>query len=134
LDFRTPAFDRRGGGVCIGVPEDQYLRKRHDRWLVRRARAGGLPKTVVNKTKWGGQAADWDPRVRRDRKLISAKMKGPAVNLEVSSILDIQRLTAILDSWPDRQPAEYSQMEAQLLAVPTALGVACFIQDMTGAN
>jgi asparagine synthase (glutamine-hydrolysing) len=134
LDFRTPALDRRVVEFCIGIPQDQYLRKGHDRWLIRRAMAGRLPNTVLDKTKWGVQAADWYPRLTRDRNLIAAKVKRLAENREVSSILDIQRLTAILDSWPDRQPPEYSQTEAHLLAVPIALGVACFIQDMTGSN
>ena len=134
LDFRTPAFDRRVVEFCIGIPQDQYLRQGHDRWLIRRAMEGRLPDRVLNKKKWGVQAADWYPRLTRDRNQIAEKVKRLAENTEVASILDMQRLTAILDNWPDRQPPEYSRMESHLLAVPQTLGVAYFIQNVTGAN
>ena len=57
-----------------------------------------------------------------------------AGNPEVASVLDMQRLHAILDSWPDLQPAEYTAEESQMLAVPDALGMAYFIENVTGAN
>ena len=43
IDIRTPAFDRRVVEFCIGIPQDQYLRKGRDRWLIRRAMQGRLP-------------------------------------------------------------------------------------------
>ena len=52
----------------------------------------------------------------------------------MASILDMQRLKAILASWPDRQPAEYTPEENHLLAIPDALGTAYFIENVTGAN
>ena len=52
----------------------------------------------------------------------------------MASILDMQRLTAILDNWPDRQPSEYTPEEKHLLAVPDALGMAYFIENLMGPN
>ena len=60
-------------------------------------------------------------------------MKRLAANADVASIIDLQRLTAILDNWPDRQPPEFSE-QVSLLAVPQALGAAYFIENVTGAN
>ena len=134
LDIRTPAFDRRIVEFCIGIPEDQYLRKGRDRWLIRRAMEGRLPDIVLNQKKCGAQAADWYPRLTRERNHIAEEVKRLAENPEVASILDMQRLKAILDNWPDRQPAEYTPEENQLLAVPNALGTAYFIENLTGAN
>ena len=134
LDIRTPACDRRIVEFCIGIPEDQYLRKGRDRWLIRRAMEGRLPDIVLNQKKCGAQAADWYPRLTRARNHIAEEVKRLAENPEVASILDMQRLKAILDSWPDRQPAEYTPEESQLLAVPDALGTAYFIENVTGAN
>ena len=51
IDIRTPAFDRRLVEFCIGIPEDQYLRKGRDRWLIRRAMKGRLPDVVLYKKK-----------------------------------------------------------------------------------
>ena len=67
IDIRTPAFDRRLVEFCIGIPEDQYLRKGCDRWLIRRAMKGRLPDVVLYNKKYGAQAADWYPRLTRER-------------------------------------------------------------------
>ena len=134
LDIRTPACDRRIVEFCIGIPEDQYLRKGRDRWLMRRAMNGRLPDIVLNQKKCGAQAADWYPRLTRARNHIADEVTRLAENSEVASILDMERLKAILASWPDRQPAEYTPEENQLLAIPDALGTAYFIENVTGAN
>jgi asparagine synthase (glutamine-hydrolysing) len=134
LDLRLPAVDRRVTEFCIGIPQDQYLCKGRDRWLIRRAMEGRLPDTVLDQKRCGIQAADWYPRLTRARNHITAEVKRLAQNPEVASILDMQRLTAILDTWPDKQPSEYTSEEIHLLAVPNALGAAYFIENMTGAN
>ena len=95
---------------------------------------GRLPDIVLNQKKCGAQAADWYPRLTRARNHIAEEVKRLAENPEVASILDMQRLKAILASWPDRQPAEYTPEESQLLAIPDALGTAYFIENVTGAN
>jgi asparagine synthase (glutamine-hydrolysing) len=134
LDFRTPAFDRRLVEFCIGIPQDQYLRGGRDRWLIRRAMEGRLPDIVLNQKKCGAQAADWFPRLTRARNHIADEVKRLAETPHVASILDMQRLTAILDNWPDRQPSEYTPEEKHLLTVPEVLGMAYFIENMMGPN
>ena len=77
IDIRTPAFDRRVVEFCIGIPEDQYLRKGCDRWLIRRAMKGRLPDVVLYKRKYGVQAADWYPRLTRERDTHRGKGEAP---------------------------------------------------------
>jgi asparagine synthase (glutamine-hydrolysing) len=134
LDIRAPAFDRRVVEFCIGIPLDQYFREGQDRWLIRRAMAGRLPGIVLNQKKCGAQAADWYPRLTRERGHIAEEVERLADNPEVASILDMQRLNAILERWPDRQPPDYSREESQMLAIPDALGVAYLIENLTQAN
>jgi len=134
IDTRTPAFDRRVVEFCIGIPEDQYLRQGCDRWLIRRAMKGRLPNTVLYKKKYGAQAADWYPRLTRERTQIAEKVKHLTANIEVASVVDLQSLSAILDDWPEQQPPEYSQEQALLLGIPQALGAAYFIEEATGAS
>jgi asparagine synthase (glutamine-hydrolysing) len=134
IDTRTPAFDRRLVEFCIGIPEDQYFRKGCDRWLIRRAMKGRLPDVVLGKKKYGAQAADWHPRLTRDRSVIAEKVKRLAGNVDVASIVDLQRLTSVLDNWPEHQPPEHSLEQSLMVAIPQALGVACFIENVTGAN
>jgi asparagine synthase (glutamine-hydrolysing) len=135
VDFRTPAFDRRLVEFCIGIPEDQYLHKGNDRWLIRRAMKGRLPDTVLYKKKYGGQAVDWYPRLTRDRNQIAEKVRCLAENVDVASTVDLQRLTAMLNDWPLHEPPDHSIEEQQLMvALPQALGAACFIEDVIGSN
>ena len=134
IDTRTPAFDRRLVEFCIGIPEDQYLHKGCDRWLIRRAMKGRLPETVLYKKKYGVQAADWYPRLTRERNRIAEKVKRLAENGDVASMIDLRRMSAILDDWPECEPPEYSPEQGILLAIPQALGAAYFIEDVTGAN
>src|SRR5262249_3418889 len=101
-----------------------------DRWLIRRAMEGRLPPMVLNQKKCGAQAADWYPRLTRERKHIAEEIKRLAENPEVGSVLDMQGLKKILNNWPDRQPAEYTSEEAHLMAIPDALGEAYFIEHL----
>src|SRR5262249_8414151 len=126
LDIRTPACDRRVVEFCLGIPGDQYLREGRDRLLIRRAMEGRLPGIVINQKKYGAQAADWYPRLTRARTRIAEEVKRLAEKPEVTSILDMQRLSAILSSWPDSQPQEYTSEEKTLLAVAGALETAYF--------
>ena len=134
IDTRTPAFDRRLVEFCIGIPEDQYLRNGCDRWLIRRGMKGRLPDIVLLKKKFGAQAADWFPRLTRERNQIEKEVMRLAANAEIASMLDLPRLMATLESWPECQPPEYSPEEGRLLAIPQAFGAAYFIENTTGAN
>ena len=134
VDIRVPAFDRRLAEFCVGIPDDQYLRDGQERWLIRRAMKGRLPDVVLNNKRRGAQAADWYPRLTRERYHIVEEVKRLAANPEVASIVDLKRLTSILENWPDRQPPEFSRQQQHLRTLPQALGAAFFIQQETRAN
>jgi asparagine synthase (glutamine-hydrolysing) len=135
IDVRTPAFDRRLVEFCLGIPQDQYLRKGRDRWLIRRAMKGRLPDVVLGNKKLGVQSADWFPRLTRERNNIRLELTRLAKNSDVVSIIDLQKLTSILDNWPDREtPGRSLEANALVWALPQALGAACFIENVTGAN
>jgi asparagine synthase (glutamine-hydrolysing) len=131
IDTRTPAFDRRLVEFCIGIPQDQYLRNGCDRWLIRRAMKGRLPDVVLYKKKYGMQAADWFPRLTRERNQIAEEVRRLATNVEIASMLDLQRLTATLDDWPESQPPDCSPEEGRLLTIPLAMGAAYFVENAT---
>lgn len=95
---------------------------------------GRLPDAVLYKKKYGAQAVDWYPRLTRERNHIAEKVKSLAANDKVASILDLQKLTAILDDWPEREPPGYSLKKLHLLSIPQALGAAYFIENVTGVN
>ena len=61
-------------------------------------------------------------------------VKQLASNVAVASIVDLQRLMAILNHWPEHQPPDHSAEEKFMRAIPEALGAAYFIKSMTPAN
>ena len=134
IDTRTPAYDRRLVEFCFGIPEEQYLHKGCSRWLIRRAMRGRLPETVLFNKKYGAQAADWYPRLTRERDRIAEKVKHFTANVDVASIIDLERMSTILDSWPDQEPPTWSPEQGPLRAIPQALGAAYFIESVIGAN
>jgi asparagine synthase (glutamine-hydrolysing) len=135
VDFRMPAFDRRVVEFCVGIPQEQNLRKGRERWLIKRTMKGRLPDVVLYNKKRGAQAADWYPRMIRERHRIAAELKRLAVNDNVASIVDLERLIAEVNNWPDRQPRRFSPQQLSLQeALPQALGAAYFIENATGAN
>jgi len=95
---------------------------------------GRLPDVVLYNNSSGAQAADWYPRLTRERNNIAEEVKRLAANVEVASIVDLQRLTAILDAWPEREPPEYDQEKRILMTIPNALAAAYFVENVTGAN
>jgi asparagine synthase (glutamine-hydrolysing) len=134
LDIRMPASDQRLFEFCIGIPEDQYLRQGCHRWLIRRALRGRLPDIVLNQQKSGAQAADWYPRLTRARSQIAEEMKRVAGNPDVAAVLDVRRLTALLDNWPQKEPGEYSLEGMHLRGVSDALGTAYFVESFARRN
>ncbi len=135
VDVRTPAFDRRLVEFCLGVPMDQYLRNGCDRWLIRRAMRGRLPDAVLNNHKSGMQAADWFQRLTRDQQQMREAISRYAKHEKVAAIIDCERLTKILDRWPEAEPPAGS--EASMLvsyALPQAIGAAAFIEGLASRN
>lgn len=135
IDIRTPAFDRRLVEFCVGLPQSQYLRDGQDRWLIRRAMKGRLPHSVLSNRDNGVQAADWYPRLTREREHLIAEVNRLKQNSTVAAVIDLDKLNAILDSWPSEEPAEYgSASHPMRMALPHALSAARFIEKFEGRN
>src|SRR5262245_2445281 len=95
---------------------------------------GRLPDAVLNNKKRGAQAADWYLRLTRERIHIAEEVKRLAANVDVGTFVDLQRMIAILDNWPDRQPPEWSEAHQRLTCIPEALGAAYFRESVTGGE
>jgi hypothetical protein len=70
----------------------------------------------------------------REREQIAAEVKRLTGNPEVSSIIDLERISEVLDRWPEREPLVFSAEQRLLLWVPEALATANFIERVTGVN
>jgi hypothetical protein len=66
---------------------------------------------------------------------IADEIKRLAAAADVASIIDMRRVTASLENWPESQPSEDdSGHNFLLVAIPQALGAAYFIENVTGTN
>jgi asparagine synthase (glutamine-hydrolysing) len=134
IDTRTPAFDRRLVEFCIGVPDHQCRQSGRERWLIKRTMQGRLPESILSNTRRGYQASDWFVRLTRERESIMAEVKRLANNPHVRLIVDLQRLSEVLDRWPEKEPSVFSGEQRLLMWIPQALGAANFIERVTGVN
>ena len=75
LDFRDPTMDRRVVEFCLTVPLEQFVRGGKLRSLVRRAMAGRLPETTLNRMQRGQQSADWYESLTRLRPQMLAELE-----------------------------------------------------------
>ncbi|HYD47543.1 MAG TPA: asparagine synthase-related protein, partial [Terriglobales bacterium] len=63
LDLRHPAMDQRLIELCFAIPEEQYASAAGDRWLLRRAMEGWLPREVQWERRRGMLHADLGHRL-----------------------------------------------------------------------
>lgn len=71
VEVRDPTNDVRLIEFCVGLPENQFARRPHSRWLMRRAVEGLVPPAVQWNTIPGRQGADIALRLRADAQNVS---------------------------------------------------------------
>jgi asparagine synthase (glutamine-hydrolysing) len=101
LDVRDPTADRAFVEQCLRIPSEAWLCGNRPRGLARLALSDRLPAAVVDEPRKGLQAADWHegfdaalPEIRREVERIAGSPKA-------AELLDIERMRAMLDEWPD---------------------------------
>lgn len=139
LELRDPFADRRVIEWSFGVPEDQYYRGGEDRWLIKRMMARKLPRSVLHKqpmAKDGIQLSDWHVRMTRDLPQIRRDLEEYARDPELSEKIDLPRLMALIEDWPDKSVVAAKNDKSFYLPVvlPLALQVAHFSRLVRGRN
>jgi len=137
VDMRDPFSNRRMIEWSLGVPEDQFLRNGQGRWLIKRLMKGVLPDSVLFKPKnVGRQTSDWHLRLTRDLPRIRDDLKALAEDPDTARMIDIPRLQALVDDWPDHTITDSADDRRFFLPVnlPLALQVGRFVQRVKGTN
>ena len=102
IDVRDPCADRRVLEFCFGLPISQYIVGDQPRSLVRRAMQGRLPQSTLTRTVRGQQGADWYLAVREALPGLREQMSLNAQSPTVQRLIDVARIDALLNTWPDR--------------------------------
>ncbi|PKP90584.1 MAG: hypothetical protein CVT77_14650 [Alphaproteobacteria bacterium HGW-Alphaproteobacteria-16] len=134
FEQRDPLGDIRLAEYCLAIPRDQFTRWGKDRWLARRVLADRLPPMVTQEHRKGRQGAEWFDWLTRTRPWIAATLDATEASALGKELIDVPRLRAILDDWPeDAVAAEQRQVEMMhVLARGTALGA--YIRWAEGGN
>ncbi len=107
VEARDPTSDVRVVEFCLGIPESQYLHAGHERRLVRRAMKGLVPEHVLERTTRGTQAADWAEGLTAMRDQLRDELDEMNRCETVRHCIDVAKLRALLDRWPDTFTIEH---------------------------
>jgi asparagine synthase (glutamine-hydrolysing) len=98
FEFRDPFRDKRVLEFCFAIPPIQYLAGGADRSLLRRAAAGFVPPSILERRKKGAQAVDWAERLVEAEEEIREEISSISRSPLASHILDVPRMRSIIDS------------------------------------
>jgi asparagine synthase (glutamine-hydrolysing) len=100
IDFRDPTYDRGIVEFCLTAPLEEFLRGGQQRSLARRAMAGRLPPSTLQRTQRGFQAADWYLNLGAVRGRMAAEVDRLQTSPLASRMLDLDRMRSLIDNWP----------------------------------
>ena len=100
LDYRDPTFDKRVVEFCLTVPLEQFVRDGKLRSLARRAMAGRLPATTLDRPQRGRQSADWHASMSAVRGRMLSEMNHLESSPLASRMLDLARMRRLIEDWP----------------------------------
>jgi asparagine synthase (glutamine-hydrolysing) len=131
---RDPTAYRPFVEFCFGLPTRMFMRDGQTRWLARGMAEGMMPEEQRMNPRHGRWDSDWHLRMTRRRGEYLAEVDRLAGNERMSSMLDLPRIRAALEDWPEHTVTDRHIALAREMAVPRALLTARFINYVEGRN
>lgn len=131
---RDPMSYRPFVEFCFGLPVELFLRDGEMRWLAKEMGKGIMPENQRMNRLNGRWDADWHLRIGRRRIAFLAELDGLARNDRIASMLDLPRLRAALEPWPNETETDPQNYFAREFAVPRGLLAARFINYVERNN
>ena len=131
---RDPTAYRPFVEFCFGLPTRMFMRDGSTRWLARQMAKGIMPEKQRLNLLYGRWDSDWHLRIGRRRHDFIAELDRIAKNDRLASMLDLPRLRAALEDWPDMTEIDRQEYVAREMAVPRGLLTARFINYVEGGN
>lgn len=97
IEDRDPTGDRRIVEFCTALPMHQFLRKGHNRYLIRHAMAGIVPDTIRQRAHFGPREADFGERVDEAMSEVASQLTQLESHPYLLDILDFAQLRALLE-------------------------------------
>jgi asparagine synthase (glutamine-hydrolysing) len=132
--LRDPMAYRPFVEFCFGLPVEMFMRDGQMRWLAKEMARGIMPEEQRANRANGRWDADWHLRIGRRRGDFIAELDRLADDERIASMLDLPRLKAALEDWPDQTETDPQKYFSRELAVPRGLLTARFIKYVEGRN
>ena len=131
---RDPTAYRPLVEFCFGLPTEMFLKDGEMRWLAKQMAKGIMPEEQRANRLNGRWDADWHLRIGRRRNQFLAEFDQISRDERIARMLDIPRLRAALEDWPDHTETDKYLYFSRELAVPRGLLTARFINYVEGRN
>lgn len=134
LETRDPTADLRLVEFCLSVPESQYLRDGHTRWLLRRFMGDVLPPEITQARRKGLQAADWYEGMEAALPALAEEVQRLAAHGGVGAFLDLPALQSLLARWPQGGWDQAETIERYRFKLLRGLAAGAFIRHVDDRN
>jgi asparagine synthase (glutamine-hydrolysing) len=134
IPMRDPMAYRPFAEFCFGLPVELFMRDGTMRWLAKEMSRGIMPEEQRTNLLNGRWDSDWHLRLSRRRAELLAELDELGKSPRFANMLDIPRLRAALEDWPQQTPTDPQTYFAQEFAVPRGLLTARFINYVEGRN
>ncbi len=130
-----PMIDTRIIEFSLAIPNDQYLRNGTDRFLARRLlRTAGIPPAITENRLRGAQHPEWFAHKNLIRPSLPAQIERLRRSPTVQRLLDLDRLSRIVQNWPANEVAAEYQRNDLDVVLTCALTVGTFIAWAEGTE
>lgn len=134
IALRDPTAYRPFVEFCLSLPTKMFMRDGEIRWLAKQMAKSLMPESQRTNPLMGWWDADWHLRIGRRRKEFLAELQGFEGDERIARMLDLPRLRAALEDWPDSTEVDPAKFLPIQLAVPSGLAIGRFVKYAEGRN
>jgi asparagine synthase (glutamine-hydrolysing) len=132
--LRDPMAYRPFVEFCFGLPVELFMRDGQMRWLAKEMAKGIMPEEQRANRANGRWDADWHLRIGRRRADFLSELDRLEGDRRIASMLDLPRLRAALEDWPEQTETDPQKYFSREFAIPRGLLTARFIQYIERSN
>ena len=119
---------------CCSLPTEAFARQGVERRLARVMGEGRIPDQIRGNRLHGLHNADWHARMSPARDDMLEVLDTARSHPFLGEVLDIERLTALIEDWPERPGYDWEHDWPRMLALPRAILAARFIGHVENRN
>lgn len=134
VDTRDPTTDRDLVEFALKVPARLNADKGIGRAVIRAIMRGRMSETARLRPGRGLQAADWHEGAAANMGWMRSQLDAMRDHDDVRRVIDVDRLSALLDTWPEHDWHSQNNRRAYRSALLRGISIGHFIRRASGAN